>query len=254
MPLKRLWIHLALATATLTAVACGLLEEATPTAAIEAVPVEVGTPATAETVTSSANPLQEEAVEDQATATDPATAARLTVYAISEDESQARFELDEELRGRPTTVVGATNQMAGEIALNPADLSATQVGEIRIDASTLQTANSFRNRAIRNFILQTGQHQFITFVPTDIGDLPAEIVPGQPVDFTVSGDLTIRSITQSVSFSVTATADPGRSIRGTATTTIDRTSFDLRIPDVPNVANVEEQVELTIDFTAYATF
>src|SRR5262245_14265399 len=51
---------------------------------------------------------------------------------IVPEQSEARFTIDEILRGRPNTVVGKSNQVAGEIAVNPNDLSAAKVGAIRV--------------------------------------------------------------------------------------------------------------------------
>lgn len=42
-------------------------------------------------------------------------------------------------------------------------------------------------------------------------------------------------------------------ITGTATAVVNRADYGLQIPSVPNVANVEEEVELYIDFTANAS-
>jgi hypothetical protein len=39
-------------------------------------------------------------------------------------------------------------------------------------------------------------------------------------------------------------------LSGTATTTINRTNYELNIPSVPQVANVSEEVALEFDFTA----
>jgi len=55
-----------------------------------------------------------------------------------------------------------------------------------------------------------------------------------------------------VTFAVTATAVSETQIRGAATGIVNRSEFDLNIPEVPDVANVEEEVELTIDFVANA--
>ncbi|KAA3663588.1 MAG: hypothetical protein DWQ04_10105, partial [Chloroflexi bacterium] len=71
----------------------------------------------------------------------------LAIFEITQEGSEVRFELDEDLRGSRITVIGITNQVAGQIALNYADLSTTRIGEIRINARTLTTDNNFRNRA-----------------------------------------------------------------------------------------------------------
>ncbi|UCG23225.1 MAG: YceI family protein [Chloroflexota bacterium] len=180
-----------------------------------------------------------------------APASVLRIYEISQEDSQVRFELNEELRGQPKTVVGVTDQVAGEMAVNLSDLASTQVGVIRINARTLATDNNFRNRAIQNEILDTGAHEFITFTPTSVDGLPASAAVGEEVAFTISGDLTIRDITQPVIFNVTATAVSEGELAGTASAVVLRADFGLEIPSVPNVANVEEEVELYIDFVAF---
>lgn len=180
----------------------------------------------------------------------PAEAAGPTLFEISQDASQVSFELDEDLRGSRVTVVGVTNQIAGQIAFNAADLSTAQVGTILVNARTLATDNDFRNRAIQNEILDTGSYEYITFVPTAIEGLPASASVGQEVSFTIVGDLTIRDITHQVTFNVTATFVSETQLSGTATTTILRADYNLIIPSVPQVANVEEEVVLTIEFVA----
>ncbi len=182
----------------------------------------------------------------------PAT-GELTIFEISQEGSEVRFELDEDLRGSRFTVVGVTNQVAGQVAINYADLSATQVGEIRINARTLATDNNFRNRAIQNEILDTGSFEFITFVPTAVNNLPASAAIGDAVQFTLVGDLTIRDITSEAVFTVDATAVSETEFSGTATAIVNRETYGLQIPSVPNVANVEEEVELYLDFTANAS-
>ena len=117
-----------------------------------------------------------------------------------------RFEIDEDLRGALNTVVGTTDQVAGQLSVNLADLSQTQVGVIQINARTLVTDNDFRNRAINNEILDTGQFEFITFTPTAVEGLPASATVGETITFTLVGDLTIRDITQPATFTVEATA------------------------------------------------
>ena len=177
----------------------------------------------------------------------------LTIFEINQDASEVRFELDEDLRGNRITVVGVTNQVAGQIAVNYADLSTTQVGEIRINARTLETDNNFRNRAIQNEILDTGSFEFVTFMPTAVNDLPDSVVTGDSVQFTMVGDLTIRDVTSEVTFAVDATAVSETEFSGTASATVSLETYGLQIPSVPNVANIEEEVELYINFSAFAS-
>ncbi len=256
--------------------ACGLLREPEEASApIEAVPLEV-TPAgpteeQAPTEQPAAYPEPADAsgaensdaeaaypspAEEGGTeaypAAEEAAAGELRVYEISQAESEVRFELDEDLRGVRQTVIGVTDQVAGEMAVDLADPSSTQVGVIQINARTLATDNNFRNRAIQNEILETGDYEFITFSPTAVEGLPDTVAIGETVEFALIGDLTIRDVTTQAQFNVTATVVSADQISGTASAVITREAYGLRIPSVPNVANVEDEVELYIDFVANA--
>lgn len=251
----------------LSLAACGTLREPeAPSAPLEAIPVEVET-ASAPAEAPAASPSPTRAAVEEPVGEEPATAAEavaptattaapageVRIYSISQEQSQVRFELGEDLRGVRTAVAGVTDQIAGEIALDFSDLASAQVGVIQINARGLATDNNFRNRAIHNEILQTGAYEFIIFTPTAIDGLPDAAPPGETVNFTITGDLTLREITQPVAFAVTATALSPDTVSGTAVATVHRGDFDLRIPSVPNVANVDEEVRLTIDFVANAT-
>ena len=174
------------------------------------------------------------------------------IFEISQTESEVRFTIDEMLRGEPNTVVGTSDQVAGQIAVDLADLSTAQVGVIQVNARTLATDNNFRNRAIRNVILETNDYEFITFTPTAVNGLPDTAITGDTLTFQITGDLTIRDITQTVVFDVTATAVSGTRLEGTAVATVQRADYNLVIPEVEGVANVNEAVLLEIDFVATA--
>ena len=83
--------------------------------------------------------------------------------------------------------------------------------------------------------------------------LPDSISVGDSVSFTLGGELTIRDVTSPATLTVEATAVSATQIRGTASTIVTRETYGLTIPNVPNVANVEDEVELTIDFVANAS-
>jgi len=175
-----------------------------------------------------------------------------TIFEIVPAESRARFLIDEVLRGDPITVVGATDQVAGQLAVDPNDLSNTQVGVIQVNARTLATDNDFRNRAIKNRILLTDDYEFVTFVPTEVIGLPQAGAVGETYTFQVVGDLTITNVTEQVTFDVTTTPTSETRIEGTATTAFPYTDFELFIPDAPAVDTVDDEVRLELEFVAEA--
>lgn len=175
-------------------------------------------------------------------------------FNIAPDESEVRFEIDEDLRGQRNTVIGRTNEVAGQLVVNFDNPAETQVGTIRINVRTLLTDDEFRNRAIRGQILLSArdEYEFGEFVPTSITGLPDEVTIGEPISFQITGDLTLRGSTNPVTFDVTVTPVSETQLEGTASAVVDRTLYGMEIPSVPGVANVEEEVELYIDFVATA--
>lgn len=174
------------------------------------------------------------------------------VFRISQAESQAEFNIEEVLFGQDTTVVGTTNQVAGDIAVDFSNPGASQVGEIRINARTFETDRRQRDSAIGRFILQSENdaYEFITFVPTAINGLPDTIAVGDTINFEITGDLTVTGTTQSVTFTVEATLETADRLVGHAETVILYPDFDLSIPNVPSVTGVEDEVILKLDFVA----
>ena len=172
------------------------------------------------------------------------------VFQISQDESEAFFMIYEDLRGQPKDVIGTTDQVAGEIALDKSDLSAAQVGMIQVNARTLVTDDDRRNQAIRNRILNTDNYEFITFTPTEISGLEGTAAVGQEFTFQITGDLTIRDVTKPVVFDVTAQLVSEDQLTAHAETKIQRGDFNIVIPSVPFVANVGEEIALEINLVA----
>jgi polyisoprenoid-binding protein YceI len=173
-------------------------------------------------------------------------------FTIDQENSTVSFTLNEVLRGVPTTVVGNTNQVAGEIAVDVGAPVKTMVGTILVNARTLVTDNNFRNRAIQNEILKTGDYEYITFTPKMISGIPENPQIGEEMSLQITGNLTIRDISQEINFTATVTVTSETSMMGYASAVVNRADFNLVIPEVPHVANVDEQVLLEIHFFAEA--
>lgn len=222
-------------------------------APISAPTLEIATSAPTATTAPTIAPTEVLPTPTTAAETTPTQAAAApqggaVIYQISQDESQVRFNIYELLRGQPKDVIGASNQVAGQAAVDLTDLSTTQLGEILINARTLETDDSRRNQAIRNRILFTDQYEFVAFKPTQIIGLSGSAAPGQTFTFQVTGDLTIKDVTKPVTFDVTVAVESPERLTGSAQTTIALADFNLVVPDLPFVANVGETMALEIDF------
>ncbi len=177
-----------------------------------------------------------------------------TLYRIVSEESEARYEIDEILRGEPFRVVGRTDQVAGDIILDFANAAASQIGVIRINVRTLMTDEERRDRATRSRILQSAEdaYEFVDFTPTALEGLPDAVSVGDTATFTIVGDLKIREITAEARFAATVNVVAEDRLEGTAEATVLRSTYDLIIPNVPFVADVSDEVLLGIEFVATA--
>jgi polyisoprenoid-binding protein YceI len=172
------------------------------------------------------------------------------LFRIAASQSEVRFTLGELLGGVPTTVIGKTNQVTGEISVDFENPQKTEITEIQIDPSALTTDNSFRNRAIQGQILDTSTYPLISFLPTEIITLPETINFDESLSLEISGDLTIKEVTQKVTFTANITPISATEIQGHAETMVAYADYDIFIPSVPRVADVDDEVLLEIDFIA----
>lgn len=182
-------------------------------------------------------------------------AKNFTRYRIESVSTLATFTLDELLRGKPKTVIGETHDVSGDILLDMAAPSNTRVEEVRVNARTLKTDSSARDGAISRLILRSEQaeNEFIVFKPTAFQGLPDRIVPGTSFEFGVTGELTIAGVTKPAAFRGSASIDASGRLVGTVSASVKRADYNLTIPSVPFVADVQEDVRLTLAFTAIKT-
>ena len=172
------------------------------------------------------------------------------VFLIDAGQSEVRYIIDEILRNAPKTVIGRSQGVQGEIRIDAGDPGAAALGVFRIQADSFRTDSSMRDNATRSFILESGAHPEIVFEPTAIEGLPAQAAVGEAYSLRVQGNLTIRGITRPVTFEAQVQATAPDRLEISARATILRGDFDLRIPSVPSVASVDEDVLLELDLVA----
>lgn len=188
----------------------------------------------------------------------PSTEAVGTVktFVIDSAESLASFEIDEVLRGSPNHVIGQTNQVAGQVQVDLADLSSTQFSQIVVNARTFRTDSERRDRAMRGPIILNSASDEFEFITLDIGSatgLSGSAEPGDEFSFTITGNLTIKDVTREVVFDIDVTLTDWSTLEGSVTTTVLRSDFDIGIPSVPGVAEVTDEVVLGLRFVAAAS-
>ena len=175
-----------------------------------------------------------------------------TLFHIIPEESEVRFRIDEMLLGKPTTVIGTTNQVAGDFLVDFETPTRSTLGTIRINVRTLQTDNEFRNRALRGQILEAERDEFeyAEFIATELIGLPEAITIGDTATFQIVGNLTVHGVTQSITFDSSILVTSDTRLEGTALATVLYSDFDITIPEASGVADISDELHLEIDFVA----
>lgn len=175
-------------------------------------------------------------------------------YDVDISRSEARFLIDEVLRGSPNTVTGVTDQIDGSVAIR-FDEADVDIGEFEINVRTIRTDDEMRDRTIRTLILESNndEFEFTSFRPAEITGVPASLEVGDELPLEVTGDLTVRDVTRQVTFDLTIGIDSEEEISGFGSTTITWDNFDITIPYVGGnsiVSAVDDKVILEIEFVA----
>lgn len=167
-------------------------------------------------------------------------------FRIIPEESLVEFYINEVLNGKENTVIGATNQIFGDIVLDMKNPAKTEFGALRINARTLATDDSRRDGVISRNILHsdTSENEFIEFTPKTLSGLPSEVKAGDTFAFQIAGDLSVAGVTREVVFSANLESISEDRVIGSAEAKVFYTDFGLSVPSVPFVASVEKEVVL----------
>ncbi|MCY4355608.1 MAG: YceI family protein [Truepera sp.] len=166
--------------------------------------------------------------------------------------TEARFLIDERLSGRDTTAVGITPLVTGTVQFDRDDPGTASVSIITIDARDLNSDRSQRDRAVVSRILQANRdlYRYITFEPTAVAGMPPLIQVGDILELQITGMLKVRNSVNEEVFDTTVTVVSETELQGLASTTIRWRDYGLRIPSVPLVSWVADEVILELAFTA----
>ncbi len=180
---------------------------------------------------------------------DPGGPAPALVFALNPGKSEASYSIQEQLARNnfPTTAVGKTNTISGQIALRSDGSVDPAYSKFTVDLSSLATDSGMRDNFVRQNILQTGQYPQAVFVPGLATNLPASLPVNGSFDFKLTGNLTLHGVTKPVTWNVSAKMTNGEAT-GTATTSFTFEDFGLSQPKVPIVLSVVDNITLNITF------
>ncbi len=236
-----------------------------PPASSTSVPVTGVTPALPAAATNTPQPPAETATtemlptstteamstESQPTATQQSGAsmpAGALVWSIEAGQGQARYRVTEQLVGNdlPNEAIGKTNQVTGQIVFLPDGSIDPSASQFTVDVSSLKTDISMRDGFVSRNVLQSDQYPQAVFVPKAISGLAFPLPQSGDFTFQISGDLTIRNVTKTVTWDVTGKID-GNKASGLATTTFNFAEFELTQPRVGRVLSIEDKITLELE-------
>jgi polyisoprenoid-binding protein YceI len=121
--------------------------------------------------------------------------------------SEFGYRVDEVLAGVNVTAVGRSNEIQGLLTI---DGTAATTVEITVQVADITSDDSRRDGQFRGRIMNAEEFPTATFVltePIEFGELPLD---GSQVVATATGELTLRGVTNTVTFDVTAEASNDR--------------------------------------------
>ncbi len=230
--------------------ACGTPAATEPTPiATEPTPIAVEPTADPGVAAPTESPVLAEPTQD----TGEMPALGMQVYAIVPEESQVSYEVGEVFfreGNRFATAIGVTQIITGEIRFDQRAPQYSTVGPINIDIQAFTSDDARRDNRIRQEWLESARFPIATFVPNAIAGLPASYTYGEEITLQITGDLTIRDTTNSVTFETTGSIAEDDTMIGTATTNIKMTDFGFDPPDIAGILKAEDDVKITFNFVA----
>ncbi|HZB39797.1 MAG TPA: YceI family protein [Ilumatobacter sp.] len=125
---------------------------------------------------------------------------------VATDASQVGYRVQEILFGVDTTAVGRTNQVEGTLTIDGTQVTGV---EFTVDVASITSDESRRDSAFRGRVMSADEFPTASFEltePIDVGVAPTD---GTELTTQATGDLTLRGVTNPVTFEVTAKQDAG---------------------------------------------
>ena len=140
-----------------------------------------------------------------ATAEEPPAAPAGGVWTVT-DASELGYRVKEILFGVDTEGVGRTNEITGELTIEGTTVTSA---DFTVDVASITSDDSRRDGQFRGRIMTTDEFPEATFVLTEPIELGTEATEGATVETEATGDLTLRGVTQNVTFDVSARLESG---------------------------------------------
>lgn len=224
-----------------------------PVTVSTALPIAPTLVASVPTAAGSSNGSPTSAAPATVASTGSTSSSSQTVYRIDAAQSEVHYEVVETLfdeNNRLNTTIGRTKSVAGDILVDFQNPANSQIGTIVIDVSQFTSDENRRDNFIRRNGLNSSQYPTATFTATSIDGLPASVAVGDKLSFTITGNLTVKTITKPVTWNVTLDVQDGK-LAGSAETQILLSDYGAG-PITLAFLQTQDQAKLGFDFVAVA--
>ncbi len=148
------------------------------------------------------------------------------------------------------TVEGKTDQVAGSVVVDPADLAAGCRVEVTVDLASLDTGIGKRNQHMRENHLETERFPQAGFRADSLSGAPVALIAGAPAAFTLVGDFSLHGVTRRIAVPVTVTLSAdGMALAVSAAFTVKLADYAIARPQFL-VMKLDELQRVSVALTA----
>lgn len=126
---------------------------------------------------------------------------------VATDASEFGYRVEEVLAGVNTTAVGRSNQIEGTLTVDGTSVTAV---DVEVDVASITSDEGRRDGQFRGRVMSTDEFPTATFVLTEPIVLDAIPTGDETTTAAATGELTLRGVTNEVTFDVTAQTTGGR--------------------------------------------
>lgn len=180
-----------------------------------------------------------------------------TFSASGDSRNQASFESNAPLED----IVGISNSLETMLMINPADITKSPKGKVRIDLRELKTGISLRDEHLKSSNwLDTEKYPYAAFMLKSITDASSDkLEDGKKVKATFNGIFTVHGVSKEISApgeityfketGMTKKKMKGNLLKTKASFNIKLSDFGINIPDMV-VGKVDENIKVSVGFIA----
>lgn len=207
------------------------------------------TPTSETSANESTDPATEISQDSQAIAENSSSTVR---FVIIPQESLVQYEVGETFINQGNVfniAIGVTKGISGALTIDFTNPQNSSIETITIDISQFTSDSNRRDNAIRDRFLESSRYPLATFTTKNIEGLPVDGQEGIDYSLKITGDLTVKDITKSVTFEAIVQF-AGDKLSGSATTTILLSDFGVGPISIAGILETQDEAKLTFTFTA----